>query len=102
MAQIKVSAVERQQIDKLAKDVTADKKLQTRLLTNTNTVLKEYKLDHLMSDPNAMVVLDLHHAKPTGGGSPLTGFFGFTHIDGHGGHEDSQGHTDGPSWHIDL
>lgn len=98
MPEVKPSPEEMQAIEKLAKDVHTDRKLGQRLMTDTNVVLKEYKLDGLMKRLGNPLHLDLRMLprKP-----PVPDIFGL-HVDLEGGHNDSQGHTDGPGWHFDI
>lgn len=100
MPESQLSPKDRSQIDKLLQDVKRDPKLQMRLINNSPQVLKEYQLE---GNPKFKdLTVDLHHrpmrATTTG---ELTGLFGI-HVDLEGGHNDSEGHTDGPSWHFDL
>lgn len=100
MPESQLSAKDRDNIQKLIEDAKRDPKLQMRLINNSPDVLKEY---HLEGNPKFKdLTVDLHpRARQRVAGGEVTGLFGI-HVDLEGGHNDSEGHTDGPSWHFDL
>ncbi len=101
MAELKVSAEERSAVMRLGKDVRTDQKVAQRLLNDFHAVLRDYGLFDLVRRVGEPLVLDLHYS-PRRLRVEEEDFLGIIHIDAHGGHNDSVGHTDGSSWHVDF
>ena len=102
MAEIKPKPSEKKAIEQLSRDLEKDAKLGERLVNDTHSVLRKYKLTSLIKRAGDPLILELRWSHPT-----MSDPWGW-HWDSTGGHldisahSDVSGHSDVPKWHVDL